>query len=101
MGCELMDWRMSGINSLVVDGTRAYIGGAESGKLIVYEIHTHHWWVVNLTSSSELKPKIPPTSQLTMAGSTLYMASELSDDLYEVNINPLRLAQNLNNVGKS
>lgn len=98
MGCELKNVPRGGLTSLVVDGSRAYIGEAEAGKLIVYELHAPHWWMVSLVYSSELNTQLPSTSQLTVSGPILYMASELSDDLYELDINPLRLTQNLSNV---
>lgn len=83
----------------MVDGTKAYISTSEPGNLIVFDLATRQWWAVTL-----LPKPLYATTQLAIAPSYIFLASNMTDSLLRVGLSAIRTSRHtdaLNNVIQS
>lgn len=107
------DISQSRLSSLVVDGTslygpKAYISESGPGKLIVFDLRSRQWWEVSVSQPQKLTRQPLSTAQLALTGSYLFLASNMTDTLFRMDLTALRTMRTThspttahNNVGKS
>lgn len=89
------DISQSRLSSLVVDGTslygpKAYISESGPGKLIVFDLRSRQWWEVSVSQPQKLTPQPLSTAQLALTGSYLFLASNMTDTLFRMDLTALR-----------
>lgn len=89
------DISQSRLSSLVVDGTslygpKAYISESGPGKLIVFDLRSRQWWEVSVSQPQKLTRQPLSTAQLALTGSYLFLASNMTDTLFRMDLTALR-----------
>lgn len=85
----------SSLSSILVDGAspygpKAYISESGPGKLIVFDLRSLQWWEVSVSQPQQLTPQPPSITQLALTGAYLFLASNLTDTLFRMDLISLR-----------